>query len=377
MVRVPKVRGLLWREHPLGSQTHPVTKRRGDWWISWKCRSHHRHREKVGPRGLALEEYHRRRTQSRREGFCPRLQRRAVATLFEDLAARWLRDHARVVKRSWTSDRHRIETLKSHFGRSTLTEITPDRVDRYRSDRLTAKRKGRKRTISPTTVNKEVALLKAMLNRAIAWGLLDTNPILRVKKLREPEGRVRYLEPEEIDRLLAACPPHLRPIVVCALHTGMRRGEILGLTWDRVDLKNRLIRVTGTKSGKARMIPINDPLLEELRRLPRHLKTDYVFWNHETETRFVSIKKTWATALRKAKITNFRFHDLRHTFASYVQMGLGDLRATQVLLGHADPRMTQRYAHLSDERLREAVRALNRLPGSGTRSGTGRASGQE
>jgi integrase len=82
----------------------------------------------------------------------------------------------------------------------------------------------------PTTVNKEVALLKAMLNRAIAWGLLDTNPILRVKKLPEPEGRVRYLAPEEIERLLAACPPHLRPIVVCALHTGMRRGEILGLT---------------------------------------------------------------------------------------------------------------------------------------------------
>jgi integrase len=375
MGSVPKVRGLLWREHPLGSQTHPITKSRGDWWISWKCRNRHRHREKVGPRGLAVEEYHRRRTQSRREGFCPRLQKRSVATLFEDLAARWLRDHARVVKRSWRSDRHRIETLKSQFGRSTLTEITPDRVDRYRSDRLTTKRKGGKmRTISPTTVNKEVALLKAMLNRAIAWGLLDTNPILRVKKLPEPEGRVRYLAPEEIERLLAACPPHLRSIVVCALHTGMRRGEILGLTWDCVDMKNRMIRVTGTKSGKSRGIPINDPLLEELRRLPRHLKTDYVFWNHETETRFVSIKKVWATTLRKVGIANFRFHDLRHTFASYVQMGLGDLRATQVLLGHADPRMTQRYAHLSDERLREAVRALSRLPGSGTRSGTGHAS---
>ena len=163
-------------------------------------------------------------------------------------------------------------------------------------------------------MNKEVALLKAMLNRAIAWGLLDTNPILRVKKLPEPEGRVRYLEPEEIERLLAASPPHLRPIVVCALHTGMRRGEILGLAWERVDMKNRMIRVTGTKSGKSRGIPINDPLLEELRRLPRHLKTDYVFWNHETETQLVSIKKVWATTLRKTGITNFRFHDLRHTF---------------------------------------------------------------
>jgi integrase len=93
----------------------------------------------------------------------------------------------------------------------------------------------------------------------------------------------------------------------------------------------------GTKSGKSRGIPINDPLLEELRRLPRHLRTDYVFWNHETETRFVSIKKVWATTLRKVGIANFRFHDLRHTFASYVQMGLGDLRATQLVLGHADP----------------------------------------
>jgi len=102
-----------------------------------------------------------------------------------------------------------------------------------------------------------------------------------------------------------------------------------------------------------------------------------VFWNHETETRFVSIKKAWATALRKAAISDFRFRDLRHTFASYVQMDLGDLRAAQVLLGHADPRMTQRYAHLSDERLREAVRALSRLPGRGTRSGTGRASSEE
>lgn len=98
-------------------------------------------------------------------------------------------------------------------------------------------------------------------------------------------------------------------------------------------------------------------------------------WNHETETRFVSIKKVWATTLRRTGIANFRFHDLRHRFASYVHMGLDDLRATQVLLGHADPRMTQRYAHLSGERLREAVRALSWLPRSGIRSGTGQASG--
>ena len=286
-----------------------------------------------------------------------------------------MKDHAKVMKASWSTDKHRIETLKSHCGGKSLGEITPDLIDRYRAERLRSFRPGTKKPISPTTVNKEVALLKAMLNKAITWSYLDVNPLRSVKRLPEPDGRVRYLDADEIDRLLGACPPHLHPIVICALVTGMRRGEILGLTWDRVDLKQRFIHLVKTKTRKARTIPINDPLLESLRHLPRHLGTDYVFWNHGTGTRFVSIKKAWRTGLKEAKITGFRFHDLRHTFASHVQMGLGDLRATQMLLGHADPRMTMRYAHLSDARLREAVKSLGHLgagaiPGAISAGGT-------
>jgi len=366
-----KERGVFWRDHPRGSQTHSDTKRRGDWWVCWKCRRGHRHREKIGPRGLAKERYQQRRTQSRLDGFCLEVQRREQGpVLFTDLTARWMKDHAKVMKRSWTTDRHRIETLKSLCAGKNVSEITPDLVDRYRAERLRSYRPGSKSLISPTTVNKEVALLKAMLNKAITWGYLDVNPLRAVKRLPEPDGRLRYLDVEEIERLLAACPAHLSPIVMCALHTGMRRGEILGLTWDRVDMKHRIIQVTGTKTGKNRTIPINDPLLEALRRLPRHLGPDYVFWNHETETRFVSIKRAWSTALKKAAITGFRFHDLRHTFASHVQMGLGDLRATQALLGHADPRMTMRYAHLSDARLKEAVRSLTHLHAGATPGAT-------
>jgi integrase len=366
-----KERGVFWRNHPRGSQTLFDTKQRGDWWVCWKCRRGHRHREKIGPRALAKERYQQRRTQSRLEGFCLEVQRRERGpVLFPDLTARWMKDHAKVMKRSWTTDRHRIETLKSLCGGKNLSEITPDLVDRYRAERLRSHRPGSKSLISPTTVNKEVALLKAMLNKAITWGYLDVNPLRAVKKLREPDGRLRYLDVEEIERLLAACPPHLSSIVICALHTGMRRGEILGLTWDRVDMKQRVIHVTGTKTGKNRTIPINDLLLDALRHLPRHLGTDYVFWNHETETRFVSIKRAWRTALKRAKISGFRFHDLRHTFASHVQMGLGDLRATQALLGHADPRMTMRYAHLSDARLKEAVGSLTRLHVSATLGAT-------
>jgi len=298
---VEKIRGVFWLENERGGQTHLDTKRLGDWWIVWKCRHGHRHREKVGPRALAKEQYQRRRTQARVEGFCLRTQQQATPILFSDLAGRWMKDHAKVMKASWTTDRHRIESLKSHCGGKSLSEITPELVDRYRAERLRSFRPGTEKAISPATVNKEVALLKAMLTKAITWGHLEVNPLRGVKKLQEPDGRLRYLDADEIERLLAACPPHLHAIVVCALHTGMRRGEILSLTWDRVDMKQRFIHLTKTKTRKARSIPINDPLLEALRHLPRHLGTDYVFWNHETETRFVSIKKAWRTTLRKAK----------------------------------------------------------------------------
>ena len=168
------------------------------------------------------------------------------------------------------------------------------------------------------------------------------------------------------EQVTARAPRHAGPFV-------FRAAELAEVVVSRslsliIDMKQRVIHVTGTKTGRNRAIPVNDPLLEALRHLPRHLGTDYVFWNHETETRYVSIKRVWTAALKKANITGFRFHDLRHTFASHVQMGLGDLRATQTLLGHADPRMTMRYAHLSDARLREAVRSLAHLSTGATQS---------
>ena len=130
------------------------------------------------------------------------------------------------------------------------------------------------------------------------------------------------------------------------------------MTWDQVDLRQRVIRVTKTKSGKARALPINDVLLAELRRLPRGLGAAYVFLNPDTGTRYVDLKRAWRAAVARAGLSDFRFHDLRHCFATYVQAGLGDLRVTQTLLGHADVRMTVRYSHVSDARLRDAVAAL-------------------
>jgi integrase len=353
-------RGILFRPNPRGSQRLPDG-RRGDWLVSYVCAAGHRHREKIGPKGLAREEHGRLRVKVRREAYCPAAVRRQRPVTVRDLSRRYL-EYATVNKRSWLTDQYRLVPLLEAFGESLLTDVRPERVERYKADRLAS--------VAPGTVNREVALLRRMLALAIEWELLDANPMQAVKGLKEPPGRLRYLSPEEMTALLDACAPRLRPIVVCALNTGMRQGEILRLQWPQVDLRQRLIRVTHTKTGEARTIPINDALLEELRRLPRRLGAAAVFAKDDTGAPYVDCWRAFHVAAKRAGLKDFRFHDLRHTFASYVQMGLGDLRATQTLLGHRDIRMTLRYAHLSDARLREAVAVL---PVSGTSSGTGPA----
>ena len=380
-------RGLLFRLHPHGTQRLPDGQR-GDWWISYICAAGHRHREKVGPKGRARDEHSQRRLQVRRDAFCPLAERRARPITLKDFSRRYLDEYARANKRSWETDQYRLGTLLPRLGDVLLTDLRPDVIERYKTERVDAHK-------APGTVNRELALLRRMLSLAVEWGLLTQHPMATVKSLQEPPGRLRYLSADEYQALLAACAPHLRPIVVCAVHTGMRKGEILGLTWDQVDVRKRVIRVVRTKSGQARAIPINDPLAAELQRLPRRLGTDVVFWNEQTGRRYVDVGRAFESALARAGLSEkletpwvdsrgiarvkvrwrplVRFHDLRHTFATHVQAGLGDLRVTQALLGHQDIRMTLRYAHLSETRLRDAVAhlpaALTALV-SGTQSGT-------
>jgi len=152
-----------------------------------------------------------------------------------------------------------------------------------------------------------------MLNVAVEWRRLKTNPIRATKKLKEPPGRLRFLSLEEIHRLLACCPPPphtLRDIVTVALTTGMRRGEILGLRWDYIRLDNRLIILPVTKNNTVRVVPINDTLYRILAEMPE--KSGYVFGNGGGG-HIGDIKHSFTSACKKAGITDFRFHDLRHT----------------------------------------------------------------
>jgi integrase len=196
-----------------------------------------------------------------------------------------------------------------------LPKLNAAQIEKYKVQRS--------QTVEAGTVNRELALLKHMLTKAVDWGYLKQNPAKSVKPLKEPPGRLRYLEAEDIERLLEACDdpraPYLRPIGMVALHTGMRLGEILGLRWGDLDLRHRLISITKTKNNERKTIPINENLYEELLKLPRHMTSPYLFC-HPDGTRLLRIDRSFHRAMKRAGIEGFRFHDLRHTFASHLTM---------------------------------------------------------
>ena len=180
-----------------------------------------------------------------------------------------------------------------------------------------------------------------------------------IKKYQEPDGRLRYLSGEaEAERLLQACDASLRPIVLTALHTGMRKGELLGLTWDLVDMTHGFIRLKQTKNGKARARPFNETLWNLFSWLRTRQDVSWVF-HDAAGNRRNDIRHPFDAACEGAGLTDFHFHDLRHTFASWLMMGGVPLATVSNLLGHTSPTMTLRYAHLSPKHLTSAVRVLD------------------
>jgi integrase len=202
----------------------------------------------------------------------------------------------------------------------------------------------------------------AVFREAVKRQYVERNPVRGIKQLPEDNMIVRWLTDQEETRLFSFAPSHLKPILLVALHSGMRQGEILGLRWSEVDFDREVIRVVGTKSHKNRFVPMNPVLLSTLKGIAPFVGSQgpcpYVFLNPETETRYETLKTCWQSTIRKSGIQNFRFHDLRHTFASRLIQRGASLKAVQELLGHADLKMTLRYAHLSPSNLRDAVFAL-------------------
>lgn len=268
---------------------------------------------------------------------------------FMEFAREFIEIYSKQNKRSWDRDESSLKALAPYFKGKVIQEITPELVERYKAKR--------KAEVAPGTVNRELIFLKTMFNKAVEWGRIESSPVAKVKKFREPIYKVKILNASEIKRLLDVSNSHLKPILIVALNTAMRRGEILALKWENVDLSKRRIHIEDSKSGRSRDIPMNNAVVEALSVITQHNK--YVFHNPVTGGPLKSIKSSFRTARRNAKIKGLRFHDLRHTSATrLVEAGI-DLVTVSKILGHSTIAMTVKYAHPTTENMRLAVEKLD------------------
>ena len=287
-----------------------------------------------------------------------------------------------------------VERLKRSFKpflKKKLHEITAHSVERWRNKRNEA---GLKRS----TINREIDDLKSCMKKAVIWGFLSENLLVDVKKWKiDDRAKVRFLSDDELNRLYMALDErndelkgarerynhwrkvrhletlpslegnmyadHLYPMVLLSLHTGLRQGEVFSLTWADVDLNAKQVTVQGykAKSSKTRYVALNKRAMEAMRHWKKQSRSvdpmDLVFPGKNGQ-KFNNVNSAWRSLLKAAKIEKFRWHDMRHSFASHLVMKGVDLNTVRELLGHADYQMTLRYAHLAPEHKAAAVAVL-------------------
>jgi integrase len=264
---------------------------------------------------------------------------------FAEAVDRYLTAKAR--KGSLSHDRRYLVTFLEAFGATTpVSAITAARINAWRDVRLSAVSPRTGRPYAPGTINRALAVLQHLLRLAVEeWDMLTAVP--KIRRPKEPQGRLRWLEPDEEARLLTVCrasqAPMLITLVTVALESGMHQGEITGLEWPRVDLSRGVFKLEVTKGGKRREVPMRQGVYEIMAGLPG--PREGRVWTHYP-------RRAFEHAVKVAGLEDFHFHDCRHHFASWFIMRGGSLPALQKILGHATLTMTMRYAHLSPDHLR-------------------------
>jgi len=270
-----------------------------------------------------------------------------TAVSFIEFAEFFKMNYLSVERKNWKSDGFRLNHVASFFGGNKMDEIDSEDIRELKKERM---EKGN----SERTVNRYLALLKKMFNVAIEQGYAKENPVKKVRFFSERDThRNRVLSYEEETRLLAECPDNLRNIVVLALHTGLRIGEIREVKWSQVDFGRKRIIVERTKSKNVRFIRMNHTLLERLRALKKHDgEREHVFG-------FKSIRTAFENACKRAKIEGLTFHDLRRTFGTRLLEKGTDIVTIQRLYGHSSVLVTQLYLHPDDRLASEAVESMD------------------
>lgn len=238
-----------------------------------------------------------------------------------------------------------------------LSDINAWEIEKWRNKRLTD-------GVKPATTNRQINTIKGCLSRAVEWGAIDSHDLNKVKTLTVDNSKVRYLSKDEETRLrdnLQTCDTDfLEVIVILALNTGMRKGELLSLEWNHVNFDNKILTVDfqNAKSGNTRHLPLNSQAFNILKQWQQETDGIGFVFKDKNHAQLKDFPYVWGALLDEAQITNFRFHDLRHHFASKLVMASVDLNTVRELLGHSDLKMTLRYAHLAPEHKAAAVNLI-------------------
>jgi integrase len=340
-----------------------VYRRGKNWYIGFRFHGE-RYREMIGPSRKGAETVIAKRKAQIAEGKFLDIRRAPVPITFYDLAKEY-RAWAKTNKKASTCSREVciMRSLDAHFKGKHIHEITTRDIEEWKSQR--------EKTCKPASVNRELALLKHMLSMAVRWKSLKESPAKEVKRLKGEGRRVRYLMPDEVQTLLSSCKDWLRPVLTLAVHTGMRKGELLSLTWPQVNLEQGIITLLDTKNGERRDIPMDETVKGILKEIP--VDGELVFSNRNgkrIDGAFLYL--AFYEALKKSGITDFRFHDLRHTFASNLIMSGMDLNTVRELLGHKDLKMTLQVCAPCPELQGKSCKP----PGPGIRAATNLTTGK-
>lgn len=328
-------------------------KRNGKWYCQFMIKGERVHKlldgAKTQDEAKELETAEKFKLRQIQNGLIKREEKKIALKTLTDMFLKY----SLINKNDYKNDTHKVDVILEFFGANTNVEdILPDKIEAFKAKML-------KNKYSNAYVNRYLACLKTIFNIGIKNNKIKQTPMKSVQMLQENNYKIRYLTQEEEKRLFEQLPEYLKPIVITALQTGLRKSNILNLKWEQIDFDFGFIEIEkqNNKGHKIIKIPISQKLMQVFESLPQI--NEFVFYNPDTGTNYKYIDEGFNNACKRAGIKNFTFHCLRHTVATRLVEKNIDIRVVQELLAHSSINTTQRYMHPTPKRKLEAIEVLN------------------